>query len=122
MTNVPYMLDEENQLQYLVLVWSNAPSDHHQLVSNQCIEGEGLEENKHYSDAGDTDTHTQRREDMMWHHGDNWCSLMTFQGQEPWMQATSTALWTKSRQIFDLAEAIWLVKIGYYDSPCKLSL
>ena len=59
MTNVPYMLDEENQLQYLVLVWSNAPSDHHQLVSNQCIEGEGLEENKYYSDVGDTDIHLE---------------------------------------------------------------
>ena len=49
-----YYIYEENQLHYLVLVWSNAPSDHHQLVSNQCIEGEGLEENEHYSDDNDT--------------------------------------------------------------------
>ena len=29
---------------------------------------------------------TQRREDMMSHRSNNWCVLMTFQGQEPWIQ------------------------------------
>ena len=52
-----YYIYKENQFHYLVLVWSNASSDHHQLVSNQCIEGEGLEENEHYSD--DNDTHSE---------------------------------------------------------------
>jgi len=41
---------------------------------------------------------------------------MTFQQQELWIQATMMALWPKSQwahRVFDLAEAIWPVKIGY---------
>ena len=35
---------------------------------------------------------------------DNQCALMTFQGQESWMEATRIALWAKSRRahrVFD---------------------
>ena len=40
----------------------------------------------------------QRREDMTSRRRDDKCALMTFQGQELWMQATSIALWPKSRR------------------------
>lgn len=57
--------------------------------------------------------------------GDSLCVLMTFQGQESWIQATCTkiTLWAKSRRahrVFNEAEAMWLVKIGQYNSQAKL--
>ena len=39
----------------------------------------------------------QRREDMTSRRSDNLDALITFQGQESWMQATRMALWTKSQ-------------------------
>ena len=48
---------------------------------------------------------------------DSLCVLMTFQGQESWIQATCTKItlsWAKSRRahrVFNEAEAMWLVKI-----------
>ena len=41
--------------------------------------------------------HLQRREDMTSRRSDYLHALITFQGQESWMQATGMALWTKSR-------------------------
>ena len=38
----------------------------------------------------------QRREDMTSRRSDNLYALITFQGQESWMQVTRIALWTKS--------------------------
>lgn len=45
--------------------------------------------------------------------------------QESWIQATCTkiTLWAKSRRahrVFNEAEAMWLVKIGQYNSQAKL--
>ena len=39
----------------------------------------------------------QRREDMTSRRSDNLHALITFQGQESWMQVSRIALWTKSR-------------------------
>ena len=44
-------------------------------------------------------TATQRREDMTSHCSDNLYALITFQGQESWMQVTRITLWTKSRRV-----------------------
>ena len=54
----------------------------------------------------------QRREDMMSRRSDNLYALITFQGQESWMQVTRISLWTKSRWahgVFYSAKAVWLV-------------
>ena len=41
----------------------------------------------------------QRREDMMSCRSGNLYTLITFQGQETWVQVTWIALWTKSRRV-----------------------
>ena len=43
--------------------------------------------------------HTQRREDMTSCRSDNLYALITFQGQQLWMQVTRIALWMKSRRV-----------------------
>ena len=40
----------------------------------------------------------QRREAMTSRRSDNLYALITFQGQESWMQVTRIALWTKSQR------------------------
>ena len=44
----------------------------------------------------------QRREDMTSRRSDNLYALITFQGQESWMQVSRIALWTKSRRAQDV--------------------
>ena len=62
---------------------------------------------------------------MMSHCSDNLHTLITFQGEELWMQVTRIAQWTKSQwahSVIYQAKGIWQLRIGYNGSLCTISL
>ena len=62
---------------------------------------------------------------MMSHCSDNLHTLITFQGEELWMQVTRIARWTKSQwahSVIYQAKGIWQLRIGYNGSLCTISL